>query len=429
MTQKTVRYLVSDSDDNFIGEWTDVSNDLSLKREINNAACSLNVNLARNELTQIVSTDVLVTEGDEVLMTEGDEALLADIVGATGIGAGTDLDLNQKVEVNAYYGSFVDLVTEDDEEITTEDDNNLLVEDGAPEGYTIFRGYVSDWDLDFGESDSITVYLLNNGTELNHIILKDGADTKVVFNSQDPSDIARAVIDYAQTQGAHINYDAASIEDTGTTVSYTFNLNTIAECLQKIVQLCPSQWYWTYDPGNDLYSLKSRPTVPARRFTKQLDANKARLRRSISGLVNEVYFTGGGDPALLVNTVDAPSQAAWRKGILKLSDQRVTNQATAELLSQSEIDQYKNPSFVGSISINGNHPDAIETIALGELAGFINFGDYLDELELQIVGSTYTIDTIDLDLDRVLPKITKRIEDLKRNLDTVEQQNNPDAPL
>jgi hypothetical protein len=426
---KTVRYLVSDSDDNFIGEWTDVSNDLSLKREINNAACSLNVNLARNELTQIVSTDVLVTEGDEVLMTEGDEALLADIVGATGIGAGTDLDLNQKVEVNAYYGSFVDLVTEDDEEITTEDDNNLLVEDGAPEGYTIFRGYVSDWDLDFGESDSITVYLLNNGTELNHIILKDGTDTKVVFNSQDPSDIARAVIDYAQTQGAHINYDAASIEDTGTTVSYTFNLNTIAECLQKIVQLCPSQWYWTYDPGNDLYSLKSRPTVPARRFTKQLDANKARLRRSISGLVNEVYFTGGGDPALLVNTVDAPSQAAWRKGILKLSDQRVTDQPTAELLAQSEIDQYKNPSFVGSISVNGNHPDAIETIALGELAGFINFGDYLDELELQIVGSTYTIDTIDLDLDRVLPKITKRIEDLKRNLDTVEQQNNPDAPL
>lgn len=426
---KTVRYLVSDSDDNFIGEWNDVSNDLSLKREINNAACSLNVNLARNELTQIVTTDVITTEGDEVLMTEDDEALLADIVGATGIGVGTDLDLNQNIEVNAYYGSFVDLVTEDDEEITTEDDNNLLVEDGAPEGYTIFRGYVSDWDLDFGDSDTITVYLLNNGIELNHIVLKNGTDTKVVFNSQDPSDIARAVIDYAQTQGAHINYDSASIEDTGTTVSYTFNLNTIAECLQKIVELCPAQWYWTYDPGNDLYSLKSRPSIPARRFTKQLDASKARLRRSIASLINEVYFTGGGDPALLVNTVDAPSQAAWRRGIAKLSDQRVTDQPTAELLAQSTIDQYKDPSFVGTISINGNHPDAIETIQLGEMAGFINYGDYLDELELQIVGSTYNIDTIDLDLDRILPRTSKRIEDIKRNLDTLEQQNNPDAPL
>lgn len=429
MTQKTVRYLVSDSDDNFIGEWNDISNDLSLKREINNAACSLTVNLARNELTQIVTTDVLVTEGDELLTTEDDEALLADIVGATGIGEGTDLDLNQKVEVSTYYGGYAGLTTEDDEVITTEGDDELLVEDGAPEGYRIFRGYVSDWELNFGDSDSVVVYLMNNGVELNHIILKDGDDTKVVFNSEDPSDIARAVIDYAQTQGAHINYDSASIEDTGTTVSYTFNLNTISECLAKIVELCPAQWYWTYDPGNDLYSLKSRPTTPARYFTKQLDASKARLRRSIASLVNEVYFTGGGEPALLVNSVDAPAQAAWRRGIAKISDQRVTNQPTAELLAQSTIDQYKEPSFVGSITVNGNHPEAIETIELGELAGFSNFGDYLDELELQIVGLTYNIDTIDFDLDRVLPRITKRIEDLKRNLDTVEQQNNPDAPV
>jgi hypothetical protein len=429
VAQKTIRYLVSDSDDNFVGEWSDVTNEFTLKREMNNAACSLSVSLARNELTQIVTTDVLTTEGDEVLTTEDDESLLIDIVGATGIGAGTDLDLNQNIEVNAYYGEFVDLLTEGDEELTTEDDINLLVEDGAPEGYCVFRGWVSDWDLDFGDSDALSVTLLNNGVELNHIIMMDGTDTKVVFNSQDPSDIARAVIDYAQTQGAHINYDAGSIEDTGTTVSYTFNMNTISECLDKIVELCPSQWYWTYDPGNDLYSLKSRPTVPARYFTKQLDASKARLRRSIAGLVNEVYFTGGGDPALLVKTVDGAAQTAWRRAILKLSDQRVLDQTTAELLSQSEIDRYKNPSFIGNITVNGNHPTAIETIALGELAGFINFGDYLDELELQIVGLTYNVDTVDIELDRIVPPTTKRIEDLKRNLDTVEQQNNPDAPL
>ena len=429
MTQKTIRYLVSDSDDNFIGEWTDVTSELSLRREINNAMSSLTVSLARNELTQIVSTDVMTTEGDEVLMTEDDEALLADIVAATGIGTGTDLDLNQNIEINAYYGSFVELLTEGDETITTEDDVELLVSDGAPEGYAIFKGYVSDWDLDFGESDTISVYLMNNAIELNHIILKDGTDTKVTYNSMDPSDIVRAVIDYAQTQGAHINYDTTSIEDTGTTVSYTFNMNTIAECLAKILELCPGDWYWSYDPGNDLYSLKARPTVPARYFTKQLDATKARLRRSIAGLVNEVYFTGGGDPALLVRRVDSASQTAWRKGILKMSDQRVTDQTTANLLADNEMERYADPSFVGSVTINGNHPTAIETIALGEIAGFINYGDYIDDVELQIVGLTYNIDTIDVDLDRLLPPTTKRIEDIKRNLDTVEQQNNPDAPL
>lgn len=429
MTQKMVRYLVSDSDDNFIGEWTDVSSELSLRREINNAMSALTVSLGRNELTRIVTTDTLTTESDEVLTTEDDETLLADIVGATGIGEGTDLDLNQNIEVNTYYGTFVDLTTEDDETITTEDDIAIQVNDGAPEGYPIFKGYISDWELDFGDSDTINVTLLNNAVELNHIILMDGADTKVVFNSVDPSDMAKSIIDFAQTQGAHINYDSASIETTGTSVSYTFNMNTIAECLSKVLELCPSDWYWAYDPGSDLYSLKAKGVSPARYFTKQLDASKTRLRRSIAGQVNEVFFTGGGDPALLVRVVDGASQTAWRKGLTKISDGRVTDQTTAELIANSEIDRYKNPSFVGNVSINGNHPTAIETIALGEVAGFINYGDYIDDLELQIVGATYNVDTVDIDLDRIMPRVTKRIEDLKRNLDVLEQQNNPDAPL
>lgn len=429
MTQKTIRYLISDSDDNFIGEWTDVSSTLSLQRQINNAIASVNASLSRNELTQITLTDVLTTESDEVITTEDDEILLADIVGFTGIGAGSDLDLNQNVEINAYYGSFVDLATEDDEVITTEDDEELLVEDGAPIGFTVFKGYISDWELDFGSSDNVSVTMLNNGVELNHIIMKDGTDTKVTFNSYDPSDIARAVIDYAQTQGAHINYDSASIQDTGTTVSYTFNLNTINECLDKILELCPSDWYWSYNPGNDLYSLKERATTPDRFFTQQLDATSTTLRRSIMNLVNEVYFTGGGDPALLVRTVDSASQTAWRKGIAKISDQRVTTQTTAELLSQSEIDRMKNPIFIGNVTVNGNHPDPIETIELGDLVGFINYGDLIDDFELQVVGITYNVDTVDIQLDKILPPSSKRIQDIKRNLDTLEQQNNPDAPV
>ena len=429
VAQKAVRYLISDSDNNFIGEWSDVGTDISLRQEINNAVCNLQVQLARNELTNIVSTDILTTESDEVLTTEDDEFLLADIVASTGIGAGTDLDLNQNVEVNVYYGSFTEMTTEDDEVITTEDDIDLLVEDGQPEGYTIFKGYITDWELDFGDSDTITVSMLNNAAELNHIILKDGTDTKVTYNSMDPSNIVKDIIDYAQTQGANINYTAASIQTTGTTVSYTFNLNTIAECLEKILELCPSDWYWTYNPGTDLYSLKERSTTVDRFFTKQRDASKTTLRRSILGLVNDAYFTGGGDPALLVNTVDAPSQAAWRRGLIKLSDQRVTVQSTAELISQSEIDRYKEPYFVGSVSVNGDHPDPIETIEMGELAGFVNYGNYIDDIELQIVGLTYNVDTVEVDLGRLLPKVTKRIQDIKRNLDTVEQQNNPDAPV
>ena len=430
MTQKVVRYRVYSADDDYIGEWQDVTSQVSFKRQINNALCAMQVTLARNELTSTTLTANLTTEADVNITDESDNPLLIDLVAATGIGPGTDLDLNYNVEVMTHYGSYTNLTTESDVDITTETDLPLEIPDGLPDGLTVYSGYVTDWEINVGDNDDITVDLLNHGSELNHIILKDGTDTKVTYNSYDPSNIAKAVIDYAISEGARINYTASSIALTGTTVSYTFNLNTIQECLDKVLELCPSDWYWTYDPGSNLYSLMARPSVPNRWFTKKRDVIALTLRKSLLHIINTVFFTGGGDTALLVERNDAASEAAWRKGLAKLSDQRVTVQATAETMADSEMDRHAAPDFIGSASINGNHYDPIESIALGELAGFINFGEYIDEnIELQIVGIDYKVDSVALELGSVLPPVSKRIEDIKRNLDVLGQENNPDAPV
>jgi len=431
MTQKIIRYLVSSADDDYIGELKDIHSIPSFKREINNALCAMNITLARNELTIDSYTDALATESDVIITTETDEALLADIVASTGFGPGTDLELNHKVEIRTHYGEYEELCTEDGIPLCTEDDHDLMVAStGLPEGRTIFKGYISDWEIDLGNDSNIVVSLLNNGTELKDIILKEpGGDTKIPFNSWDPSDIAKYVIDYAQTQGAHINYDTASIEDTGTTVSYEFNLNTIQECLDIIIKLCPADWYWTYDPGSDLYSLQARPVTVQRWFTKKKDVVSGTLRRSILSIVNNVFFTGGGEPALLIERNDATSQADWRRGLAKASDSRVTDPTTGEIMADAEIDRFKEPTFIGNVIINGEHYDPIEDISLGELAGFQNYGGYIDEQSLQIVGINYNVDTISVDLDRILPATPKRIEDLRRNLDELAQQNNPDAPM
>jgi len=430
MTQKIVRYRVYSADDDYIGEWKDVTSQVSYKRQINNALCSMQVTLARNELTSTTLTANLTTEADVNITDESDNPLLIDLVAATGIGPGTDLDLNYNVEVMTHYGGYTNLTTEDDVDITTETDLPLEIPDGLPDGLTVYSGYVTDWEISVGDNDDITVDLLNHANELNHIILKDGTDTKVAYLSQDPSDIARSVIDYAISEGARINYTASSIEDTGTTVSYTFNLNTIAECLDKVLELCPSDWYWTYDPGSNLYSLMARPAVANRWLTKKRDVIDLTLRRSLLHIVNTAFFTGGGDPALLVEQNDAASEAAWRKGLTKLSDQRVTVHATAEIMADAEIDRHSEPEYIGSATVNGNHYDPIESIALGELTGFINFGEYVDEnIELQIVGINYNVDSVALELGTVLPPVAKRIEDIKRNLDVLDQENNPDAPV
>jgi hypothetical protein len=595
--QKKVRYLVFDSDNNFVGEWTkNVLSEISFKRQINNPLSTMDVRLGRTELTQSVITEPLLTEDDEPILTEGDQPILVDIVAALGLGAGTDLDLNFNVDVVAYWGTYEPLLTEDDEPILTEDDRYILVESGEPNGRTVFSGYVSDWELDFGTDDVINVPLLNHGNELNHIMLEtqdeiiidnselvdntwgesagiagsgpgdfvqlaqsfrmpatklvsritlyvragwtnsdlefqvslwsgtpagaltdlstggvgvvseylgyqtidivfdepisltnatdytmifdtdnyktggnptypvnfkmggslanaqayydagsgwvsfgsgvdfafilweQGTDTTVPFLSYDPSQIAREVIDFARLKGAHINYDESSIEDTGTEVSYTFNANTIKEALDKILELCPADWFWTYDVGTNLYSLKPRPESPDRYFTKKQDIVKMKLRRSIARLINQVYFTGGGDPALFRKLTDVQARLDWRAGLAKLSDRRVTDNDTADIISQSLIDRQKDPEYIGTATISGNHYDNIEDILLGDETGFINFGNFIDNISLQIVEITYLLDTVDVGFETILPPVTKRVEDIKRNLDVLEQENNPASP-
>lgn len=430
MTQKTVRYRVYSADDDFIGEWSDVTSEPSFKRQINNALSSMIVSFARNELTSRQLTDTLDNESDVVLSDESDGPLLIDVVAEVGLGVGTDLDLGYNVEVITHYGDYETLLTELDTPIEDESDGDLLMPGGLPDGLTIFTGFVSDWEIDVNRGGTLKVSLLSHSAELNNIILKSGSNTKVTYTSQDPSNIAKSVIDYAITQGAKINYTASSVELTGTTVTYTFNLNTIAECLDQILKLCPGDWYWSYNPGDNLYTLKSRPTSRQRWFTKKADVVAFKLRKSIAHIANKVFFTGGGEPALLVEQDDVASQTAWGVGVTKLSDQRVTVQATAEIMADAEIERYKDPSFMGSATISSGHYDPIESIMLGEITGFTNFGEYIDEnVELQIVGIDYKVDTVDLDLDRILPPVSKRIEDIKRNLDVLDQENNPNAPV
>ncbi len=430
MTQKTVRYRVFSAADDFIGEWSDVTSEPSFKRQINNALSAMDISFARNELTSRQLTDTLDNESDVTLMDESDGPLLVDVVAEVGLGVGTDLDLGYNVEVLTHYGDYDILLTEDDLPIEDESDDDLIMPNGLPDGLTIFTGFVSDWEIDVNSGGTLKASLLSHSMELNNIILKDGSNTKVTYTSYDPSNIAKAVIDYAITQGARINYSASSIELTGTTVTYQFNLNTIAECLDKVLELCPGDWYWSYNPGDNLYSLKARPTSRQRWFTKKGDVEAFSLRKSIAHIANKVFFTGGGEPALLVEQDDAASQTAWGVGVAKLTDQRVTVQATAEIMANAEIERYKDPSFIGSATITGGHYDPIESIALGEITGFSNFGEYIDEnVELQIVGIDYKVDTVELELDRILPPVSKRIEDIKRNLDTLEQENNPTAPV
>jgi hypothetical protein len=590
--QKTLRYFVYDSDDNYLREWRDVATEISLRTEVNKSLYNIDLELARNPFDQQVEIVPWELEQGGYLTDEANDLQLSfDAAAAIGLGPGTDVNENNTVEIKAFYGQYDILQCEDGSPLLTEDNHAIFIENGRPDGHSIYRGFIQDWEVDLGNNDSVTVYLMNDAEELNNIMLETdetvainqsvlvsergiagagwddnielcqsftmvgtlkssrislfaktgfagyssgftaslyegsdpnapgtllasgfvnvsnyitheelslvfpnsitltngqpyliklttndektggggiypiyfatgssyaggvgyiktnsvptfidmgvdlafkvyeaGLDTTVTYNSMDPSNIAKRIIDFARSQGAQINYTNDSIDLTGTEVSITFQTNTIAEALEQVVKLCPAEWYWTYDPGTNIYSLKTLSSEPTRKFTNKGDIVSLKLRKSLTQLINQVYFSGGGDPALFRKVTDIASRNQYRKALKKLSDSRVTDDDTAVIISQSEIDRYKDPIYIATATISGQHPDPIEDIELGEKIGFLNFGNFIDDIELQISAMSYNLDTLSLDLGVILPKVTKRIEDIKRNLDIEQQKNNPAVP-
>lgn len=273
-----------------------------------------------------------------------------------------------------------------------------------------------------------------NGTGYNDLgkdvlftVWEAGGDTTVTFNSYDPSQIFREALAFARTRGARANYSNQSIPLSGTVVSYTFKANTIDEVFSKVLELLPADWYGYYDPGENIAYLQPRPTTVGHYYTRKVDVMTLVITRTIRKMINDVYFTGGGTPALFARVTDQPSVTAWRRALSKKSDQRVTDLTTARILSRSDINRYKNPLHAGGlVAVPVNF--SVEDVVIGELAGFINFGGYVDALALQIVSKTYHPDEMEGTLSVLLPPISKRVEDINRNLDTVEQENLPSSP-
>jgi hypothetical protein len=62
------------------------------------------------------------------------------------------------------------------------------------------------------------------------------------------------------------------------------------------------------------------------------------------------------------------------------------------------------------------------------MLGFIGFGTLIDGIVVQSVSKEYTPDKMPLALTYNVPRVNKRVEDIKRNLEVLENVNNPAEP-
>lgn len=430
--EKRYLYKIYDDEGNFIEVWRDVISEPTFTHELNEIGSEMDIELARNSDSLGVSVGPLQTEAGTTITTEGGAPILVSTQSKNQVGPGSSVVHNNRVDVWVFYGSIEPLQTEDGLDILTEDGEQILASIGAPNGKRIFTGFIADINSRYGDTETTLVKLISYGWDLEQYVVTDADDkTTVSYLSDDPSDIAKDVIDkfVAQSTAEQVTYtnrSATSISTSGTTVSYDFRNNTYGDALRKIIELMPSDWFFYVDLGDNTVYFRQQASTPQHTFFLGKHIKVLDLNSSIQDSTNRVLISGGGDPQLYRNYTVAPAQYTRRK-LQLYSDGRLEDPTSADIIGEGINDANNKLKYRTAIEILSKQYD-IESIKVGDVVAFRNFGNYVDALTMVIVGLTYTPDSVQLQLSSKPPTINKRLEDIRRNLLVQENQNIPDEP-
>lgn len=429
MQPKDYLYKVYDEDDNYVGIWDDVINEPHWSEELNRAGSAVEVELARNSDSIAVEISSLLDNNSLPITDSNDLSIDTSVESANQIGPGSNVNHNYRVEILVVYGNTGAILDSDYNPITDSNDEDIEGNVGAPNGRRKFSGFISDISSRYGNSETTLVTLMSFGFDLDQYVVNQGGITTVAFNSYDPGSIVREGMSLFNLEAETPSWSTASVDLTGTIASYTFKVSTYLELLQKAVELAPSDWYWCLDMSEGLINFKPRSATPDHLFYLGDEIKSLQLRSSIENSVSEVYFSGGEvSPGVdLLKHYTASRAANTRHGLKRLSDNRVTLDDSADILSEGELAQNNRIQYRSTIEILDTAYD-IETIHLGQVIGFRNFGNYIDDLTLQIVGKEYEPDMVTLQLDNIPPRISKRVEDIKRALTAQQTENVPVEP-
>lgn len=255
--------------------------------------------------------------------------------------------------------------------------------------------------------------------------------TVITYTNSDPSTTLTSIMDYYISSGGSIAKQPGGYDLTGVLpVQTVFKLNTILEALQKLIGLAPSDWYWYVDPSNDILYFKQAAVSATHRLIKGLHIQSLEIEATKENITNVAYFTGGdtgGGQNLFINVNDTLSLVENRRGLIRLSDNRVTDVSTGQLIAQNYIDQNNEQTYITQVTVTDSTYD-INLFNIGEIVAIEDYGNFVDDLLLQIVGITRNIDTVILWLGVLPARQTALTEQLGRELADIQTIDNPTTP-
>lgn len=282
--------------------------------------------------------------------------------------------------------------------------------DGTAYTYTEDGGYT-----DLSVDSKFLLYSYEPGVETN------------TFYTQDPSVMLKSILDAAKDSGINVTYNDSEIASTGSVLSYTFTFGTYYEAISKCVELAPANWWYYIDAGSNNIVFQSKPTQ-IYDYLENGKVHSLQVKRSLQNVINQAYVVGGevSGTNVLKRSQNLSSIRKYGTWVASRTDNRITDETSAQLVADSMVDAFAEPRFSAKITLPAKYYD-INQFTPGKLVGFTGYNEVINSLQLQIVARKLTADYAELTLELLPPTQTKRIEDLRRNLLMTDTQNNPDV--
>lgn len=255
--------------------------------------------------------------------------------------------------------------------------------------------------------------------------------TTVTYSTDDPvSDMAHGILLDYNLRGGYIT--ERDFDATGLSLTYTFVVATILDALKKIIEMCQAGYYYYIDLGTAEIDIKQMNTAADYTVVRGRHISELNLALSIEQVKNYLLFSGGEvSPGVNLYQYYSDSESANNYGLRTVtkSDNRVTTAATADAIGDSFLEESAGETQETTLIVKDEDVDITQFLP-GKTIGFRNFGNFIDDMVLQIVRRevNFSDGTATLTLGRLPIRMNDEVQRLIRGLSDQQTINNPTAP-
>lgn len=255
--------------------------------------------------------------------------------------------------------------------------------------------------------------------------------TTATYTSDDPvADMASGILTDYNNRGGYIT--EGDFEATGLSLTYTFVVATVLNAIAKIIDMSPTGYYYYVDLGTSELNIKKISTTADFIVTRGRHIAELDLTLTIEQVKNYLLLSGGDTGSgvnLFRDYTDSESVSNYGIRTATKSDNRLTLAATADAIGETFIEENADEIQQTTLLVKGEHID-ITQLTPGKTIGFRNFGNFIDDMVLQIVRRepNFSDDIVRLTLGQLPVRTNDEVENIKSDLTDQQTIDNPTSP-